>query len=631
MAIPPTEDLHQMIQALPVGIISFGDDGTIGLRNAMATQLLVPLLGEPALDNLYFALRHLWPGLAGTVARFAAPAGTIVQQHSIDGRTGPRRTTLSVSITRLSPHHCMASIRDITRLTDMTAFAFAGSDLLIDVDAEGAIVWAAGSFGTLFEKPPGQFIGLPLKQLIAPRDQEGLDRTLLASSRGRLAPIMLRLANPRETRCILTGLAFDGPVKRFFITISRPPEPEAMTDATLKSAKDFEIEATGWVRGNQPAILGMLDVENWEGTLAGLDQSHRDSLLREIGRLAGDGGNDALVIGEVAAGRFGVLGPADTDLERLGDALRHLVANFSPTGQAVVHGGTVDLDANGLTLSASVQALRLVLSRFATSGVDTQGLAGGLSDILEQANQQKRDLAEVIAGGHFTLLYQPVVTLADKALHHMEALLRPSGSVAKSPQEFVTLVEAVGLSVALDLAVIRRAVQAVRQSSTAIAVNISGLSIAEPLFTDAVLDAVSQVPAGQILIELTETAEIEDLPAVAERIARIRSAGIPVCLDDFGAGSASFRYLRELRVDMVKIDGAYVQAAVKGEQGRAFVGARRELATSTKAETIAEMVETEAQRALMLELGVHYGQGWLFGKPAPLPPARAPTMIQWKS
>jgi EAL domain-containing protein (putative c-di-GMP-specific phosphodiesterase class I) len=117
------------------------------------------------------------------------------------------------------------------------------------------------------------------------------------------------------------------------------------------------------------------------------------------------------------------------------------------------------------------------------------------------------------------------------------------------------------------------------------------------------------------------------MSAAAGQIQRIRAAGVPVCLDDFGAGSASFRYLRELRVDYIKIDGSYVRETSRTDQGRSFVSAMRDLAASTGAETIAEMIETEADAALMRKLGISLGQGWLFGKPGPLPVAK-PKIVQ---
>ena len=615
---------------MPVGVLTFAFDGMLLIRNAVATKLLMPLLGDQALDNIYFALRHLCPELAAAVAEFGQPSGQILDQRRIDGRVGPRKIVLSLSVTRVTPAIYMAVLRDITRLTDMATFAFAGSDLLIDVEGDGTIGWAGGAFGPLLDRTPRQVEGQPLSDLIAPRDREALAMTLMTGARGRIGPTVLHLANAAETRCVLAGLAMEGPNKRFFVTVGRPPDQGGRSETPMKQSKDFGIEATNWVRGGQSGVLSLLDVDDWDKTTAGLDQIHLDCLMREIGRLAGEGNGDAVVVGEVADGRFGILGPVGTDLTRLGDALKDLVASFSPSGRAEVRSSQLDLDAGGLTLTESVQALRIVLSRFGTKGSNTTGLTGGLSSIIELANQHKRALLSIIDGGRFALQFQPVVALTNRSVHHYEALLRPEagkGNPTSNPQEFVTMVEAVGLSVALDRAVLRRGLAAIQQAAVSVAVNVSGLSIADPAFAEQLIEAASRVAPGQLLVELTETAEIDDLPAAAARIKRLRAAGAPVCLDDFGAGSASFRYLRDLKVDMVKIDGAYVQAATRSDRGRAFVASMRELATSTGAETIAEMVETEAEAALMLQLGVHYGQGWLFGKPADIV---APLPKKWR-
>ena len=112
------------------------------------------------------------------------------------------------------------------------------------------------------------------------------------------------------------------------------------------------------------------------------------------------------------------------------------------------------------------------------------------------------------------------------------------------------------------------------------------------------------------------------MAAAADAIAQFRAHGVPVCLDDFGAGGAAFRYLRAFGVDYVKIDGLYVRAAARGARERGFVAAMVELAGQADAKVVAEMIETEDQAALMRELGVHYGQGWLFGRPGTLPGAR---------
>ncbi len=136
---------------------------------------------------------------------------------------------------------------------------------------------------------------------------------------------------------------------------------------------------------------------------------------------------------------------------------------------------------------------------------------------------------------------------------------------------------------------------------------------------------------------MTETAEIEDEDEAAATLEALRARGVPVCIDDFGAGAAAFRYLRRFRVDHVKIDGAYVRDAAAGERGRAFVAAMVDLSLAAGAEVTAEQVETEAVAEVMRGLGVRYGQGWLFGRPGELPGAapaprarrRGPAEDQW--
>ena len=180
-----------------------------------------------------------------------------------------------------------------------------------------------------------------------------------------------------------------------------------------------------------------------------------------MGRLATEAGGAGVVVGDIGDGRFGLLGDGTIDLQGLGSAVEALVGSFAPDQSVRVDTAQVDLDTGSLGLVQSMQALRLVLSRFAVGGSGgLAGLAGGLPGILRQAAEHKRVLGAIIAAGRFTLAYQPVVALSDRALHHYEALLRlPAGSPgpAHTTLEFVTLAEALGLAQALDLQVARRA------------------------------------------------------------------------------------------------------------------------------------------------------------------------------
>jgi EAL domain-containing protein (putative c-di-GMP-specific phosphodiesterase class I) len=521
-------------------------------------------------------------------------------------------------------------LKDITRLTEMLAYAFASADLLVDVNADGVIQWAGGAFRTLLNMRPQDAIGMPLSAIILPRDRDVLGKALATiASRGRLSPLLLRLANPAEARCVVSGLALGDADRRYLVTVGQPPASQVSSEVTLRAGRDFGIEAESWARNGQSGMLGLLDINGWESAAATLDEMQLGCLKHMIGRVAAEAGGEDLVVGEIGDGRFGVLGRSDTDLSRLRNALQELVGSFVADQGVRIEQAQLDLQSESLTLGQSVHALRLVLTRFGSDGVAgtaSMGFAEGLTGIIERASGQKRALAAIITEGRFVLTYQSVVGLGDRVVHHYEALVRPAqtpGAALMSPQEFVTLIEAVGLANEFDMAVLRSAILKIREAGVAVAVNVSGLSIVDPSFTSRLLREAAGLPRGRLLIELTETAEIEDLAAAAAQIQRMRAAHIAVCLDDFGAGSASFRYVRDLPFDFVKIDGTYVRAAVLSEQGRSFIRAMHDLAETAGAKTIAEMIETEAQAALMLELGVSYGQGYLFGRPQPIQPKPA--------
>ena len=595
-APPPDEELQDLLEFLylmPIGVIKFRGDGSVEMLNAMASRLLMPLVDDVRFDNIYTILHLLCPDMADKVAGFTSPAGLVIDQFRIDGRVGHRNVTLSLTVSRVRDDVYMAAIKDISRLTEMLAYAFASADLLIDVDEQGIVGWAGGAFPVLLGMQPSDAIGKPMSQLVAPRDRDTLAKALMTiSTRGRLPPILLRLANGRKSRCVMAGLALGGVSKRFLVTIGPQPQSNLAPEPSIKQSRAFATEVENWMCNGEKGVLTLLDFKA-KTSSATLNADRLGQIRTGITRLAGDPANEDLVVGELGSGRYGLLAATETDLGRLGSALQTLVGESGNIIPVQIEEVRIALQPDSLTLTQSLQALRLALSRFGSAGVASKGLANSLVGIVEQASGQKKSLAAGISDGRFSLAYQPIVSLSDRAIHHYEALLRPVPDPkfpATNPQEFVTLAEAVGLSTQLDLAVLKRALEQLNQTDACLAVNISGASLSNPIFSRKLIDLVAGVPSKRLMIELTETAEIQDLPAAAAQIHAIRSVGIPICLDDFGAGNASFRYVRDLKVDFVKIDGAYVRNACQNEQSKAIISAMRDLAYSAGAQIIAEMI-----------------------------------------
>ncbi len=504
-------------------------------------------------------------------------------------------------------------------------FALTAAELLVEITPQGRITFAAGAFERRLGEPPPHWMGRPVATLLAPVSRPRFARALdMLDARDRLPPTCFRLDNAATTVMAVAGLRLSGlagAADRLCLTFSAVPEGEAPapTEGLLGAASLGQaIEAE--LRSGGGGHVGLVELAGPEGPLAPrpeLAASIADTLAS-----ASDGG----MAGELAAGRYGVLSRTAVDFTRIAAAIEALARDAGL--EASVATSTLALAPEGLSPLQATRALRYALGAFARGGrqgLAQEGFNGGLAGFVAQACDRAEALRRVIAERRFRLAFQPIVALADRSVHHFEALLRPlatAGGTPSGPQEFVTFAETVGLSEDLDWAVVETCAEAARKADGArIACNLSGLSLQAPAFRRRLLDLLRGEPSlvPRLLIEITETAEIEDEAEAVRTVEALRDLGLPLCLDDFGAGAAAFRYLRALRVDYVKIDGQYVQAACRSAQDQGFVAAMVDLAHNVGAKVVAERIETEAEAAAMQALGVAYGQGWLFGKPGRLP------------
>jgi EAL domain-containing protein (putative c-di-GMP-specific phosphodiesterase class I) len=159
-----------------------------------------------------------------------------------------------------------------------------------------------------------------------------------------------------------------------------------------------------------------------------------------------------------------------------------------------------------------------------------------------------------------------------------------------------------------------------------VAFNLSGQSLQNAVFRDILQEKLRQSPAcdaGLMMVELTGTGEIEEVDEAVRTAQTLRGLGVRFCIDDFGAGSADVRHLRALSPDIVKLDGSYVPGVAQEGRQRAFMAGMVEIARAAGARTVAERIETEAEAEALCAIGVELGQGWLFGRPGPLPSAPA--------
>ena len=229
--------------------------------------------------------------------------------------------------------------------------------------------------------------------------------------------------------------------------------------------------------------------------------------------------------------------------------------------------------------------------------------------------------------GRLLLDYQEIVPIDDApgAGAHVELLLRLRDEAGHEimPGTFLPAAERYGLMPAVDRWVIATAVAHFAQlhpdgaALRTCAINLSGASIEDDDLADFVLGCIAEhgVPADRICLEITETVAVRSLLKVAGVIERLRAAGCRIALDDFGAGMSSFGYLKNLPVDIIKIDGSFIRELGSDPMSRTIVSAIVQIGHQRGLEVVAEWVDDIRVREVLAELGVDYGQGFALHRP----------------
>ena len=234
------------------------------------------------------------------------------------------------------------------------------------------------------------------------------------------------------------------------------------------------------------------------------------------------------------------------------------------------------------------------------------------------------DLRGALERGEFRLQYQPIVSLASGDVVAYESLLRwlhPSRGML-SPSRFLPIAIETGLIVPIGrwgIAEAARTMAAMHDGGDAVRmhVNLSVQELMQPDLDAFIADQLEQtaVPPEAFVIEITESAIVESGPVAERALERLLRLGVRLCVDDFGVGYSSLRYLHQFPIDSLKVDGSFVRGHDGELANEPIVRMLIELARSLRLELIAEGVQTEAQRQALLRLGCRYGQGYLFARP----------------
>jgi diguanylate cyclase (GGDEF)-like protein/PAS domain S-box-containing protein len=250
-----------------------------------------------------------------------------------------------------------------------------------------------------------------------------------------------------------------------------------------------------------------------------------------------------------------------------------------------------------------------------------------LSAGMVRRREMQAALEEAVTKSAFELAYQPIVTLADGHISGLEALLRwphPSWGMLM-PGQFIDIAEETGHIIPLGAWVLRQAITDLAQwrgpdpdpRQPFVSVNVAARQFRDVGFVTSVrrlLDESGLVPSA-LMLELTESGLLHRDERINSDLAELKDAGVRLAIDDFGTGYSSLSYLRELPIDVLKIDKSFVEGIASSGQRLALAKGIVEIARTLEIDVIAEGIETEEQRTLMTEMGCRYGQGYLLARP----------------
>jgi diguanylate cyclase (GGDEF)-like protein len=392
-------------------------------------------------------------------------------------------------------------------------------------------------------------------------------------------------------------------------------------------------------RGTQTAVL-FLDVDRFKIVNDTLGHRVGDALLREVAERLRGAVRASDTVARFGGDEFAVL------CEELGDerdALRvatslhaalsvpcelggesHVLS--TSVGVAVAQGR--EATAEGLLRDADAAMYRAKeLGRARTELFDER-----LRARLDARMRVERELHHALEARELRLVYQPVVSLRTGRIRSVEALVRwdhpERGTLG--PGEFLPIAEESGLIVKIGEYVLREAcAQAVawrgrlrEEAPLPIHVNLAARQLSQTTFVDTVVRVLADTgaTARDIALEITESSVIENTLLASDMLRELKALGFEILLDDFGIGYSSLGYLRQLPIDVLKIDRSFIDALGAGADAadgrasaivRAIVG----MAGALAIDVVAEGVETDEQARISQALGCELAQGFLFARP----------------
>ena len=366
-----------------------------------------------------------------------------------------------------------------------------------------------------------------------------------------------------------------------------------------------------------------------------------DEMLRQLSVVLKENVRESDKLGRLGGDEFGLLlRSCSLDrAEKVAETLRQMVENFrfvwkTKTFNVGASIGLVQISAHSGNLSSVLSAADTACYIAKESGRNRVHVSyPGDEQVQVRRGQMEwvQRIHEALDKNQFELYFQEIYSLdqGSPGPAHGELLLRlfdadgnqvPTETIISAAERFDLMSSIDRWVVENGMAALSRCLQTDIKRGGWFSFNVSGQSVSDPNFTTFVMEQIEKanLPPQSICFEITETAAISNLTRAIEFINTMRAKGCLIALDDFGSGLSSFSYLKNLKMDYLKIDGSFVRDMHEDSVNAAMVDAITKVAREMNIGVIAEWVEKRATIQLLQKLNVEFAQGYAFSKPMPL-------------
>jgi diguanylate cyclase (GGDEF)-like protein/PAS domain S-box-containing protein len=619
-----------------------------------AHPALAALLGGLAAASAALARRPWWLALFGSAGLVLVSGGLLLATRVWLSPVAPSAALVLVAAARGSA--------DVGRLQARLASMRARHALMLESIGDAVLATDPGQRVSFANPAAERLLGAPRERLLGRHVAEVLSLTeqpeaapgdlevqALAAGEARLARLRRGDGEERTVRVVTRNLGPTDERGTVLVLSDVSRQVELARELALLAGRDALTglanrrlllqrldQAVGRAgrAGTRLAVL-FVDLDRFKTVNDGLGHGAGDALLVEVARRLKATVRSTDTVGRLGGDEFVVLlDPlrADPDAGRVAGAIVAALAEpYAIGGQELISAASVGIalyPADGASAAELVGRADAAMYRAKSRG--GAGFAFYCPELHAAALERmelERGLHRALERAELVLHYQPTVSLVDGRVTGVEALLRwrhPSRGLV-GPGTFVGLAEETGLIVPIGAWAMHDACRQAAGWATvgpvplAVAVNVSARQLFRADLAALVRSALAEsgLPPYRLILEITESAVMDDVSTAARVLGALRATGVRLVLDDFGTGHSALGHLKRLPLDGLKIDRSFVQGIGNDADDEAIVRAIVELAGTLRLSVVAEGVERAEQVRFLAEVGCRTAQGFLFGRPAP--------------